>query len=89
MPVRPDGHEDPSGHGTAGLRQATGDPGRPDDAAAGRHPIQDGEPLERRVARIEAENAALRAEAERTRLVLDNATDYAIVTLDPEGRVTG
>ena len=89
MPVGPDGRDDPRDRRAVGPRRVAQAPGRPDDAAAGRHPIQDGEPLERRVARIEAENAALRADAERTRLVLDNATDYAIVTLDPEGRVTG
>ena len=42
-----------------------------------------------RIAALEAENAALRAEAERLRQVLDSATDHAIVTLNPEGRITG
>ena len=66
----------------------------PDGAAAGRRaaaepgPIQDNPTLERRVARLEAANAALRAEAERARLVVEGATDYVIITLDQEGRVT-
>jgi PAS domain S-box-containing protein len=89
MPVGPDGRKGPSGHGAAGPRQATGAPGRPDDAAAEPGPVQDDQALAGRVAQLEAANAALRAEAERTRLILENATDYAIVTLDPEGRVTG
>ena len=43
--------------------------------------------LDERIARLEEENAALRAEAERTRLILESAIDYAIVTLDLKGRV--
>ena len=45
--------------------------------------------VERRVAELEAENRALRAEAERHRQVLDSAVDYAIVALDLDGRITG
>ena len=90
MPPGPDDHKAQRGRRDAVSRQRpTGAPGRPDDAAAGRHPVQDNEPLARRVARLEAENAALRTEAERARMVLEGATDYAIVTLDQEGRVTG
>ncbi len=40
------------------------------------------------MAELEEANAALRAEAERARLILDGATDYAIITLDAQGRVT-
>ena len=36
-----------------------------------------------------AAEAALRANEERLRLVIDSATDYAILTTDPERRVTG
>jgi PAS domain S-box-containing protein len=43
---------------------------------------------ERRVTELEAENQALAAECERVRHLLDSAMDYAIVTLDPEGRIT-
>jgi PAS domain S-box-containing protein len=43
----------------------------------------------RRIEEVEADNAALRTEAERARHLLDSAVDYAIVTLDLEGRVTG
>jgi PAS domain S-box-containing protein len=38
---------------------------------------------------LKTENRALRAEAERTRRVLDSAADYAIITLDLKGRITG
>ena len=48
----------------------------PDDAA-------------RRIAELEAELAALQAEAERGRQLLDAATDYAVITMNPDGRVTG
>ncbi|WP_236037575.1 HWE histidine kinase domain-containing protein [Belnapia arida] len=44
---------------------------------------------EQRIAELEAENRALKAEAERLRHLLDSAADYAIVTLDLEGRITG
>ncbi|HEY8613602.1 MAG TPA: PAS domain-containing protein [Roseomonas sp.] len=44
---------------------------------------------ERRIAELEAENEALRADAERLRRLLDSAADYAMVTLNPEGRITG
>jgi PAS domain S-box-containing protein len=43
----------------------------------------------RRIEDLEAKNATLRAEAERFRRLLDSAVDYAIVTLDLEGRITG
>ncbi|WP_207541139.1 HWE histidine kinase domain-containing protein [Sabulicella rubraurantiaca] len=44
---------------------------------------------ERRIRELEAENQALRAEAERLHHLLDSVALYAIVTLDLEGRVTG
>jgi len=40
-------------------------------------------------AAMEAEAARLRAEAEAARRVIDSAIRYAIVTLDPDGRITG
>jgi PAS domain S-box-containing protein len=43
----------------------------------------------RRIGELEAENAALRAETERFRRLLDSAADYAVVTLDLEGQITG
>ncbi|HEY0184385.1 MAG TPA: GAF domain-containing protein, partial [Rhodopila sp.] len=33
--------------------------------------------------------ASLRASESRYRAIVENATDYAIITLDPEGRITG
>jgi PAS domain S-box-containing protein len=44
---------------------------------------------ERRAAELEAENQALRADAGRLRRLLDSATEYAIVTLNLEGLITG
>jgi PAS domain S-box-containing protein len=44
---------------------------------------------EQHVAELMAENLALRTEALRLRSVLDSATDYAIITLDLEGRIMG
>ncbi|MDB5415285.1 MAG: histidine kinase [Rubritepida sp.] len=44
---------------------------------------------EQRLAVLESENAALRTESERLRRLLDTDLDFAIVTLDLEGRVTG
>ena len=40
------------------------------------------------MAALEAENRALREELEQTRRILGSATEYAIVTLDPEGRIS-
>lgn len=45
--------------------------------------------FQQRVTELEAEVTALRAEAARGRLILDGATDYAIVTLDGAGCVIG
>lgn len=45
--------------------------------------------LARRLAVLEAENHALRAEVERSRQVLESANGYAIVTLNLGGRITG
>lgn len=42
-----------------------------------------------RIAELEEEVRTLREENARARLVLDSATDYAIITLDTEGCVTG
>ncbi|MFC7738595.1 HWE histidine kinase domain-containing protein [Roseomonas sp. GCM10028921] len=58
---------------------------RPDGAAEGCDPSGP----ERRIAELEAENGALRAEAERLRRVMDSATDHAIIPLNLEGRITG
>lgn len=46
-------------------------------------------PADRRLAELEAENETLRAACERLRHLLDSAAEYAIVSLDPEGRITG
>ena len=37
---------------------------------------------------MEAENAELRAQLQQARLILDSATDYAVVTMDKDGCVT-
>jgi PAS domain S-box-containing protein len=49
------------------------------------------EPLdaERRIAELETENQALRADTLRLRRLLDSAADQAIITLNLEGRITG
>ena len=44
---------------------------------------------QRRVAELEAENRALRAESERVRRLLDSATDQAVITMNLGGRITG
>ena len=41
-----------------------------------------------RIAELEAELRAMRGQAARTRLTLDSATDYAIITMDTDGCVT-
>src|SRR3954468_3384707 len=51
-------------------------PGQPRDA-------------EERIAELEAKNQALRVDADRLRRLLDSALDYAVITLDLEGRITG
>jgi len=43
---------------------------------------------ERATATLEASNEALRRSEERVRLILEGVRDYAIILLDPEGRVT-
>jgi hypothetical protein len=76
MPLQPDDHKDQRGHAVAGSRRAADIPGCPDGASGGgteaANPdfVQTDQDLQRRIARLEAENAALRAEAERTRLIL-------------------
>ena len=40
-----------------------------------------------RLAALEAENRLLRAELERSRRTLESATEYGLITLDPEGRI--
>ncbi len=42
-----------------------------------------------RIAALEAENQALKAAADQARKTLNSATEYAIVTLDLDGRITG
>jgi PAS domain S-box-containing protein len=44
---------------------------------------------EDRIAELEAEVRALREQDARARLILDSATDYAIITMDTDGSVTG
>ena len=56
----------------------------PDDLA----PSQPDWVGEARIAELEAEIRALREEKARVRLILDSATDYAIITMDSEGCVT-
>lgn len=41
-----------------------------------------------RIAQLEAENAALRAQVRQSQLILDSAIDYAIITMDADGCVT-
>jgi PAS domain S-box-containing protein len=41
------------------------------------------------IAGVELENQTLRAENERLRRLLDSATNHAIITLNPGGRITG
>ena len=43
----------------------------------------------RRAAELEAAVASLQAEVERTRRLLDAATDHAVITMNLDGRVTG
>jgi PAS domain S-box-containing protein len=42
-----------------------------------------------RIAELESENQALRQENARARQILRSAVDYAIITLDDQGRITG
>ena len=48
-----------------------------------------GHTADQRIAALEAENKALRAGAERMGRLLDSAVDYAVVTMNLGGRVTG
>ena len=41
-----------------------------------------------RISELDAENAALREQVRRSRLILDSAIDYAIITMDIDGCVT-
>lgn len=50
---------------------------------------QDGRNVAARIAELEEEVRALRQENARSRLILDSAIDYAIITLDIEGCITG
>ena len=50
---------------------------------------QDSRCLAARIAGLEEEVRALRQENARSRLILGSAIDYAIITMDIEGRVTG
>jgi PAS domain S-box-containing protein len=97
MPRRPDDQRAERRHGAATPRRTREAPGHSDDAShadyaaadPGRAQTDQVLNLQQRVAEFEAANMALRAEAERTRLILEGATDYAIITIDLEGRVTG
>jgi PAS domain S-box-containing protein len=97
MLLRPDDHQAESGHDAGIPRRTHETSGRPDGAVSDDHVGADSGfartgqvlNLQQRVAELEAANTALRAEAERTRLILEGATDYAIITIDLEGRVTG
>ncbi|MFC0407763.1 sensor histidine kinase [Roseomonas elaeocarpi] len=55
-----------------------GDLGLPDDEATGW-----------RLRELEAENRTLRAEVEQLRHLLNSATDYAVITMNLGGRITG
>lgn len=44
---------------------------------------------ERRIAALEAENQALRAENERLRWLLDSTAEHAVITLSLDGRIIG
>jgi len=50
---------------------------------------QDGRYLAARIAELEDEVRALREENARSRLILGSAVDYAIITMDSEGCITG
>ena len=63
----------------------TGSSPAPEDARENAGPAG----AERRIAALEAENAALRADAGRLRRLLDSVRDHAIVTLNLEGRING
>ena len=52
------------------------------------HPDQIDRTGQARIAELEAENRILRERETRARLILDSATDYAIITLDTDGCVT-
>ena len=41
-----------------------------------------------RIGELEAENAALRTQLQQSRLILDSATDYAVITMNIDGCVT-
>ena len=43
----------------------------------------------RRITELEAENRSLKGQLERLRRLLDSASDYAVIRLDLEGRITG
>ncbi|RYE95181.1 MAG: PAS domain S-box protein, partial [Oxalobacteraceae bacterium] len=60
---------------------------RSNDLASAR-PDRFDQTAQARIAELEAENQALREQETRARLILDSATDYAIITLDTEGCVT-
>jgi len=55
---------------------------------ASAHPDRFDQAAQARIAELEAENQALREQETRARLILDSATDYAIITLDTDGCVT-
>jgi PAS domain S-box-containing protein len=63
--------------------EATPDPGAP--VPQDGHDALDGTA---RIAELEEEVRLLREEAARSRLILGSAIDYAIITLDPDGRIT-
>ena len=65
--------------------EPSNDPAPPgiDEHLRNRGPARDA-----RIAELEAEVRALRERDARARLILDSATDYAIITLDPEGGIT-
>src|SRR4051812_15630354 len=87
MLLRPDDHQAESGHDAGIPRRTHETPGRSDGALSddrvGADPgfarTDQVLNLQQRVAELEAANTALRAEAESTRLILEGATDYAII----------
>jgi PAS domain S-box-containing protein len=66
-------------------------PGQRDDGVASpeSHTPRQPQHAEQRIVELEAENQALKMDADRLRRLLDSAMDYAIITLSLEGRITG
>ncbi|HYD31508.1 MAG TPA: PAS domain S-box protein [Azospirillaceae bacterium] len=72
----------------AQLRAALGQPGQKEAREALAESRADNRELLRMNAELEASRAALQESRRRTQAILDSATDYVIISLDPEGRIT-